>query len=150
MMKIKLSDVNNASGRNYRFAFNLPADEFNFPTDDYQIIGTIEVSGIAENTGTGYHLQGSVKCQRHFICDRCLGKITEDQVNDFDEIYAVDAPETQKDVNLFSGDFVDITDLVHDVVIVAQPMANLCKPDCRGLCPKCGINLNEQQCDCET
>ncbi|WP_196592519.1 YceD family protein [Pectinatus sottacetonis] len=149
MMRIKLSDVNNTSGRRYEFAFDIPAGKFDFPTNNYRIDGMIKVGGIAENTGAGYHLQGSVKCRRHFVCDRCLEEVTENQVHNFDEIYAKKSIENQKDVNIFSGDFIDITDLIHDIVIVGQPIINLCRPDCKGLCPKCGTNLNKHRCSCD-
>ena len=36
----------------------------------------------------------------------------------------------------------------HDAVVMDTPFVVLCKPDCRGLCPTCGINLNVEQCDC--
>ncbi|WP_196604914.1 YceD family protein [Pectinatus haikarae] len=148
MMKIKLSDVNNASGGRYEFVFDIPAGEFDFPADDYHIDGTIKVRGTAENTGVGYHFEGRIDCHRCFVCDHCLEEVAEDQVHAFDEIYKEDVSALQ-DANLFSGDSIDIADLVRDVVIAGQPISNVCKPDCKGLCPQCGVNLNKSECSCD-
>ena len=55
------------------------------------------------------------------------------------------------DVNLsfYQGREVDLSPLVRDQVILALPMQPLCKPECRGLCPSCGANLNAGDCRCE-
>ena len=43
---------------------------------------------------------------------------------------------------------VDITDDVRDALALAIPMKHLCKPDCKGLCPNCGHDLNKEECIC--
>ena len=48
-----------------------------------------------------------------------------------------------------SGDLLDIEDMVRDTLLAAQSLSNICKPDCKGLCPKCGHNLNEGDCGCD-
>lgn len=149
MMKIKLSDVNNASDRKYKFVFDVSASEFDFSTQDYRIDGIIKVSGTAENMGMDYHVYGDIKCHRQFICDRCLEKTAEFQNHTFDEIYKKDQSEEIENVNSVSDDFIDITDLVRDAIITGQPISNVCRPGCKGLCPKCGTNLNESNCSCD-
>ena len=52
--------------------------------------------------------------------------------------------------SVYDGDEVDLTPLVQEQVLLALPTRPLCKEDCRGLCPQCGINLNEHQCDCRS
>ncbi len=47
-----------------------------------------------------------------------------------------------------SGDFVDLLPLVHDAVLLELPIAPLCRPECAGLCPNCGIDRNEATCAC--
>ncbi|WP_196591775.1 YceD family protein [Pectinatus frisingensis] len=149
MMKIKLSDVNNANGKRYKFAFSAAADKFDFPIEDYRINGTLKVSGTVENTGISYCFKGTIECDKHFICDRCLEEVTEKQVHAFKEVYKEKMSVNEPDVNIFSGDFIDITKLVRDIVVAEQPINNLCKPDCKGLCLKCGTNLNKSECNCD-
>ena len=54
-----------------------------------------------------------------------------------------------EEANRFDGDFIDITELVRDTVLAAQPLSKLCKPDCKGLCPVCGADLNQGDCGCD-
>ena len=51
-------------------------------------------------------------------------------------------------VGFFSGDGVNLSDIVREQVLLAVPMKVICQPDCRGLCPVCGANRNVRQCDC--
>ena len=51
--------------------------------------------------------------------------------------------------NVIAGDIIDIQDMVRDTLLAAQSLSNLCKPDCKGLCPICGHNLNDGDCGCE-
>ncbi len=52
------------------------------------------------------------------------------------------------DVGYYSGDEIDIDGLVRENMLLAIPMKPLCRPDCRGICYKCGRNLNESVCEC--
>jgi len=45
-------------------------------------------------------------------------------------------------------DVVDLEPMAHDALLLELPMAPLCGPGCRGLCPTCGVNLNEESCSC--
>jgi DUF177 domain-containing protein len=51
--------------------------------------------------------------------------------------------------SLYDGDQIDLAPLVSEQLILALPSRALCREDCQGLCPSCGINLNLRKCDCE-
>ncbi|MBQ1415892.1 MAG: DUF177 domain-containing protein, partial [Selenomonas sp.] len=80
--------------------------------------------------------------------NRCLTDCREEQVHEFSEDFTRDEGEDDS-VNVFSGDLLDIEDMVRDTLLAAQSLSNICKPDCKGLCPKCGHNLNEGDCGCD-
>ena len=46
------------------------------------------------------------------------------------------------------GDVVDISSIVREELLLALPEYSVCRPDCRGLCPRCGIDLNQSTCEC--
>ncbi len=46
------------------------------------------------------------------------------------------------------GEHVDLDDLVREQILLALPTRQLCRDDCKGLCPTCGANLNQTTCDC--
>jgi uncharacterized protein len=52
------------------------------------------------------------------------------------------------DVSLYDGDEVDLAPLVRERILLSLPTTPLCDEKCRGLCPRCGINLNLEQCTC--
>ncbi|MGZ3460806.1 MAG: YceD family protein [Archangium sp.] len=54
------------------------------------------------------------------------------------------------DEEVFNGKVIDLEPIVREQVLLALPMNAVCREDCRGLCMKCGQNLNEKQCGCET
>ena len=58
----------------------------------------------------------------------------------------------QEDIGLsvYEGDEIDLTPLVHEQAILSLPTRPLCAEDCRGLCSRCGANLNVATCDCPT
>ena len=59
---------------------------------------------------------------------------------------------TQDDLQFsyFKGEEIDVGDIIVEQAVLDQPMTYLCKKDCKGLCPQCGINLNEKKCGCST
>jgi uncharacterized protein len=68
-----------------------------------------------------------------------LSESTENQIHEFEE--EIDSAE-------IVDDLIDITELVRDILIASQPIQSLCKADCKGLCPVCGQNLNNGECNC--
>lgn len=102
--------------------------------------GEIKIVGKVLNDEENLKIRGKIFCQKEFTCDRCLSDAKENQVHEFDE--ELDGAE------VIDG-FIDITELVRDVMIASQPIQNLCEIDCKGLCPNCGKNLNEGDCGCD-
>ncbi len=148
MMKINIANVTCENGQ--EFSFNENAEEIGISSGDCEFEGGILVTGFIQQTGDAYRVQGTVRCRKVFLCDRCLKPSVESQVHTFEEDYCtVGTHAEQEDVNYLDGDLVDITDLVRDTLLAGQPISNVCKPDCRGLCPVCGADLNLGQCSCE-
>jgi uncharacterized protein len=58
-------------------------------------------------------------------------------------------PADEGDVNYYSGDALNLYNVMRDQVFLALPLKPLCKEDCKGLCPKCGKDLNEGPCGCK-
>ncbi len=124
------------------FSFKLSAESFFSEDflDNGKFIGDLEISGETVNENANVVIRGEIKCCKKFNCDRCLSEATENQIHEFEE--EIDSAEIVEDL-------IDITDLVRDIVISSQPIQSLCKTDCKGLCPICGQNLNDGECNCE-
>lgn len=124
------------------FEFKESAEKFcgeNF-LENGKLIGEIKIVGEIVKDDEILKVRGKIFCQRNFICDRCLGETEENQIHDFDE-------ELEQSEVIDGA--VDISELVRDTLIISQPIKNLCKINCKGLCPVCGKNLNEGDCECE-
>lgn len=94
-----------------------------------------------------------VEASSHLICDRCNSEYEAKLTNHFQMSYLFvkDAKRLDEfNVKYLSPDEdkINIDQEVFDYVELAIPMKKLCKEDCKGLCPVCGTNLNEKQCDC--
>ena len=131
--------VQTARGETAPFEFVGTAEKL-FGENLEDFAGEIKIVGEVEDARKSFVVRGRIECKKIFFCDRCLARAEEDQVHEFDEEF--DKAEAVDDL-------LDVTELLRDVLIAGQPMKNLCKTDCKGLCPKCGANLNEGDCGCE-
>lgn len=95
----------------------------------------------------GVSVSGTVTAPWVGACRRCLVPATGTLRLAVRELYTDegDGEETYPLV----GDEVDLEPLVRDAVLLELPQAPLCRPDCQGLCPSCGVNRNEESCRCE-
>lgn len=91
--------------------------------------------------------EGTIVCDVDGYCDRCLANISRKFVLPFCQVFYKDGAGDGE--YFYSGSKLDATKSVNDEIVLGLPSGLLCKPDCKGLCPKCGTNLNEAQCDCD-
>lgn len=94
-------------------------------------------------------VNGVITCFIHAYCDRCLKELDVQIELPFDQTFYKDEAE-DVDQYVYTNSLLDVTQAVCDEIILSLPMSLLCSDDCKGLCPKCGCNLNEEQCDCDT
>lgn len=148
MMKLDVVETSFPLGESRAFSFAV-APESLAPGEDMQHFrGAIRVDGTVMNTGSALRVSGTLAASRIFVCDRCLADGERSVALDFSEDYAKTPGETDEAV-LYDGESIVLDDLVRDTLLVAEPLRELCKSDCKGLCPICGQNLNEGTCDCD-
>lgn len=98
-------------------------------------------------------LDCNIEAEAEFNCDRCTESIEEIIETSFVLTYIFDSEEESdnSDLKFLSpdDDKIDLTEDIRDFLEVALPMKHLCSDDCKGLCYKCGTNLNYKQCDCK-
>ncbi|MCH5160118.1 MAG: DUF177 domain-containing protein [Clostridiales bacterium] len=92
---------------------------------------------------------GTITCVVDGYCDRCLASITRSIELPFNQIFYKDSTDDEE-CYVYCDSKLDATKAVRDEIVLSLPSSFICKDDCKGLCPKCGINLNEQRCDCDT
>jgi uncharacterized protein len=110
---------------------------------------SVAVEVVLESVHGGIMARGRVRAPWVGECRRCLGQAkgeVEVEVNELFEPLA-DPDDTERSYPL-DGDQLDLEPMARDAVVLELPLAPLCSPGCRGLCPQCGANRNEGPCRC--
>lgn len=155
-MKINVACVKQEIGNSQVFHATIPSARF------HEVMGAngeaafvadseVAVEGQVANSGRGLEITGSIRATIKHQCTRCLEDFTTFVEIPFSEFFKeTDVHELDgEDYIAFQGDEIDITDLLRDSIILAEPLRAICSESCRGICPKCGTNLNVSSCSCE-
>jgi len=104
-------------------------------------------------------LKGSFSGKFEVPCARCVEPVEVPLAAAFDLIFrplgvdggasdrSISAPETE--IGYYQEDSLALEDVLREQVLLSLPVRTLCKEDCKGLCPRCGANRNNQPCTCE-
>jgi uncharacterized protein len=102
---------------------------------------------------------GDLQIRIDGVCDRCAEPAVYSVADHFDLVYlpaAEDSGDGEKEldgagleVGYYDGNGLELNDVFREVVLLALPMQLVCQENCRGICPSCGQNLNQQECGCE-
>jgi uncharacterized protein len=105
------------------------------------------------------HIKGRVQADPELQCSRCLKVFSYHIDTELDITLAPEkalgtGPEheldrAELDVEFYQGEEIEPLDLVKEQVLITVPMVPLHSPDCKGLCPICGTDLNEADCGCK-
>ena len=153
-IKIPIHDILASAGNCDVASEHLDEVSYDVGADTYAIPAGIDIDYTLSNVGDAILLTGSARARVHTECARCLAEVTEELDGDLEGYYLID-PESvpeDRDAGEFSyvlpDESVDISDAVLAALVVETPVAFLCNEDCKGLCPKCGADLNEGPCGC--
>jgi uncharacterized protein len=139
----------------YVVSFEAPFDE----SHEFAPRGPAETDVFAEATmkvrltlqsfSGGIRAKGKVEAPWHGVCRRCSNPVLGHSVVVVGERFVDERAPGDDDSYVIEHDFVDLAPLAHDAIFLDLPLAPLCREDCRGLCPYCGIDRNEASCDCQ-
>jgi uncharacterized protein len=102
-------------------------------------------------TAQGLLLQAMLRADTEAECVRCLASFDQRLNVKFTELYAFsNSSITESGLLVPESGKIDLEPIFRDELLVAFPINPLCKPDCKGLCPVCGENMNERTCEHQT
>ncbi|MEJ5307282.1 MAG: DUF177 domain-containing protein [candidate division WOR-3 bacterium] len=127
------------------FQWVIRKEEYEFFNEDLYIKGEFRVNNIHK---TQIEFEGRIDFQLELICDRCLKRFKKNFSEKVLFILKKDYLGDELDIINFTDYLCDITDYIKDIVVTSLPVKTLCKEDCKGICPKCGVNLNDEKCKC--
>ena len=132
------------TGRDSQLELELQGDLF--------VFNEVLVKGHAANVSGKIYVKGSIEAIAGLTCSRCLASFTIPVTAVFEETYyaadGVDEGNPDDNGRIYSGEKIDLRDVIIESLVLVMPMKPICHPDCQGLCPSCGCNLNIDQCSC--
>lgn len=128
------------------------SNEFPFDYDKIKVTDDLELrnfhgSAIMSRTPQGLLLTGNFKSTFKVECVRCLCEFDQTIQWEMTELYAFNEKSVTDSGLILPDDAqIDIAPLVRDYALTEVPISPICKPDCKGLCPSCGQDLNKKDC----
>lgn len=128
------------------------------PVHEYRASGPITVTLTHYRAGMELFFEGELNAQMTASCARCAEDFRTPLERPFRFVLAPRAVGDGGDGSLrtedlefsfYDGEEIDLGPLIAEQLILALPSRALCREDCKGLCPRCGVDLNVESCDCE-
>lgn len=140
-----------AGGETLTFEYALDLSGLEAYRGEYPLREPVRVTGKVVNRAGLVTLEAEARFTYKTECDRCLKEIAENLEVKIENILATEMARESDDGEIIvcSDETLDMDELVTTNIILSLSMKHLCRPDCKGLCPKCGKNLNEGDCGCD-
>lgn len=142
-MKINVEDIKENLGEFKELSFKEQIEDLKFQGRDIKVVKPAQMEFQVFNTDDSFLVTGSIELELNVACSRCLERFNLPVSIDLEE--EVDKEEVEL---IDNQAMIDITKEIDDSIMLAIPMQPVCDEDCAGLCPSCGQNLNEADCDC--
>lgn len=150
-MLLGLSKIIDCPGAAVSFSTSVDLSDLqygsSFPVDE-----PVTASGTVRNTAGVLVMTGTISTTIHGVCDRCARDFAQSVAYPIDVVLVTElSSEEDEDEWVFplEGDSADLEDIVRTVFVLNMDSKLLCKPDCKGLCCRCGKNLNDGPCHCQ-
>ncbi|MDO4581876.1 MAG: DUF177 domain-containing protein [Bacillota bacterium] len=151
MLAIDIGKIKNRAGARLDFQLAEPTDAAAYGYDSFRLLEPLTISGTAENNGHTIAVSGEYGSCLELICARCLQPYrlpVKAPLNLFFAARAKLDADGEQDVYPYDGESAPLTPHILAEIYFDLPMQPLCREDCRGICPHCGVDLNQQSCSC--
>lgn len=154
-LTIQMKRGNNPFAINVGFLVKAEAGfqrEFEFDLSEVLLPPDLQLSNLLGKAIIGRTPQGlisevAVSAQTAAECSRCLIPLTQGIATEFTELFAFDERNTTDSQLLLPKNHqIDFAPIIREYLILDMPLTSLCKSDCLGLCPECGVNRNDEDC----
>ncbi len=151
-MIVDLSDILKNDEEQISLDNSIDLSSLEFMGEDFVFQKPLKLVGTIRNNSKNLELKANVSGEMQVHCARCAQPFLTAVSYPVSEILVREDGEISpdSDVVVFSGYEVDLTEIVVNSFFMNVSGRYLCKEDCKGLCPVCGTDLNESDCDCET
>lgn len=149
-MKLDLRKIIHVPGASVPFDYEMDLTHLDF-YGTRPITGPVRVQGKVTNRAGALLLEGTASTALDLTCDRCCKPFTREKVVVLDSLLATELEneESEDEIILLEGDAADLDEVASTAFILAMDTINLCSEDCKGLCSRCGADLNAGPCGCK-
>lgn len=155
-MKLNLGSFLDGSKDVFEVKGQLECEALELSNRDVKIVGPIEYKGQIFKVIGGHQINVDIKYTYTEKCNRCLAPATETiKTNIYGKLLEgkkdleVEVNEDDDEETLYyENGILRLDEYIIEQVIVSLPIKTLCDDDCKGLCQKCGVDLNKENCDC--
>lgn len=144
--RIPVADLLHRPGASRSIEVRAPLDDLRAPGAEVAPDEPVEVDATLERISEGIVVRGTVRTHWRAQCSRCLADVGGDIDSHVDELF--EPHPLEGETYLLDVDVIDLEPLVRDALLLELPAKPVCKDDCAGLCPTCGIDRNTATCDC--
>ena len=150
-MLLDLSKIIACPGASVSFSTSLDLSDLRYG-NCYPVSEPVQAEGSVRNTAGVLVVTGKIYTTIHGVCDRCASDFTSNVEFPLDVVLVTElSNEENEDEWVFplEGDSADLEDIIRTVFVLNMDSKLLCKPDCKGICCRCGKNLNHEACSCQ-
>ncbi len=148
-MRLDLCDIIHVPGAVKEFTFALDLSALDF-YGTRPVAEPVEVRGRVVNRAGMLLLEAEMKSNLHLHCDSCGRAFQRVKTVNVRRMLATELQdEKDDDIILLDGTVLDVGEELTEEFVLEMDTKNLCREDCRGICPGCGADLNTEPCKCK-
>ena len=148
-MRLDLRDIIHIPDAKKTFQYHLDLSQEDFH-GTRPIVHPVQIEGSVTNHAGALVLEGTARSMLELACDRCGKEFSREKAVVLDNLVAQELEdEEHDDILLLDGTELNLDEAVITAFILAMDTKNLCSDDCKGLCAKCGADLNLGPCGCK-
>ena len=148
-MLIDVKPILHTPGGERTFQFELDLSDMEF-AGRYPISRPVIVEGVVRNRAELLSLELTASTTLDAVCDRCGKEFLQDKAVSYSCILAEELQNEDSDeIVLLEDGQVDAGELAREAFVLGMDTKTLCSEDCKGLCPRCGADLNKGLCSCK-
>lgn len=147
-MRLDLKNIIHVPEASVSFQFQKDLSDLEF-YGEHLITRPVQIEGSVTNHAGALVLEGKASSLLDLVCDRCGKRYSREKVVELNCLLAAELEDEENDeIYLLEGNEVDLDEVAGTAFILDMDTKNLCSDNCKGLCAKCGADLNNGPCGC--
>ena len=148
-MLFDVKSILHTPGKRLEFQFELDLSDVEF-SGRYPVSRPVAITGQVRNTADVLELDMTARTTLDAMCDRCGKEFLQEKEISYSCMLAEELQNEENDeIVLLEDGMVDVGDLARTAFVLDMDTKTLCSEDCKGLCPRCGADLNFGPCSCK-